>query len=276
MSSAGLTVATPGISVPAGGRSSFATNPYIARPAGRSQSAGAHAEDSDKAVTSDISKLAKEASQKRHFEEGEGDDEEEGTEETDGSDIEDMTVSAKKGKSRQSPAKTSKRESATENYTEADIAIVRADRYERDFPALQNYRSNVASPDDTGAVNLASHEAYLDLVIATQGITSHVVFEYDSGKEYLAKQGVKDFREYDNGWKIPFPRTKSGRFPDKANTTIERVMMVYRRPNGAIVKDDDKDGFGRTCLMGLWGLHTEGALMRCTHFLTDGHSKITG
>ena len=68
----GLTVATPGISVPAGGRSSFATNPFIARPAGRSQSAGAHAEDSDKAVTSDISKLAKEASRKRHFEEGEG------------------------------------------------------------------------------------------------------------------------------------------------------------------------------------------------------------
>ena len=153
---------------------------------------------------------------------------------------------------------------------------MRADRYARDFPALQNYRSNVASPGDTGSVNLASHEAYLNLVTASQGITSRVVFDYANGKEYLKKKGVKDFKEYDNGWKIPLPRTMSGRFPDGANTTIDRIMMVYRRPNGAIVKDDDKDGFGRTCLMGLWGLHTEGALVRCTHFLADGHAKISG
>ena len=113
-------------------------------------------------------------------------------------------------------------------------------------------------------------------MIASPGITSRVVFEYGPGKEYLKKQGVTDFREYDDGWKISFPRTASGRFPDKANTTIDRVMMVYRRPNGAVVRDDDKDGFGRTCLMGLWGLHTEGALMRCTHFLADGQSKISG
>ena len=276
MSSAGLTVATPGLSVPAGGRSSFATNPFIARPAGRSQPAGARSEDSDKAVAADISKLTQEASRKRHLEEGDGEEEDEGTEETDGSDIEDMTVPVKKGKGRQSPAKSSKRESATENYTEADIAIVRADRYTRDFTALQSYCSNVASPGDTGTVNLASQEAYLDSVVASQGITSHVVFEYEPGKEYLKKRGVKDFREYDDGWKVSFPRTTSGRFPDRANTTIGRVMMVYRRPNGTIVWDDDKDGFGRTCLMGLWGLHTEGALVRCTHFLADGHTKISG
>ena len=103
-----------------------------------------------------------------------------------------------------------------------------------------------------------------------------MVFDYESGKEHLKKQGVKDFREYDNSWKIPFPRTQSGRFPDGAYTMINRVMMVYRRPNGAVVKDDDKDGFGCMCLMGLWGLHTEGALVRCTHFLADGHSKISG
>ena len=170
MSSAGLTVATPSLTVPVGGRSSFATNPYIARPAGRSQSAGGSSEDSDKAVASDIAKLAQEASRKRHLEEGDGDDEEEGNEETDGSDIEDMTVPAKKGKGRQSPAKSSKRESATENYTEADIAVVHANRYARNFATLQNYRSNVASPEDTNAVNLASHEAYLDLVTASRAL----------------------------------------------------------------------------------------------------------
>ena len=40
----------------------------------------------------------------------------------------------------------------TENYTEVDIAVVRADRYSRDFPALQSYRNNVALP----ATQLAS------------------------------------------------------------------------------------------------------------------------
>ena len=227
-------------------------------------------------MASDIAKLAQDAGRKRHLEDDDGDDEGEGTEETDGSDIEDMTVPTKKGKNRQSPAKSSKKESATENYTEADIAIVHADRHTRNFPALQNYRSNVASPSDTSSVNLVSHEAYLDLVTATQGITSRVVFDHAGGKEYLKKKGVKDFKAYDDGWKIPLPRTMSGRFPDGANTAIDRIMMVYRRPNGAVVKDDDKDGFGRTCLMGLWGLHTEGALVRCTHFLADGHSKISG
>ena len=72
-----------------------------------------------------------------------------GTEETDGSDIEDMTAAAtQRGKAQQSPAKSSKKESAMENYTEADIAIVRADRYAHDFPAMQNYRNNVALPSD--------------------------------------------------------------------------------------------------------------------------------
>ena len=108
ISSAGLAVATPGLSIPTGGRSSFATNPYIARPAGRSQTAGAPSKDSDEAVASDITKLAQDARRKRHLEEDDGDDEEEGTEETDGSDIEDMTVPVKKGKGKQSPAKSSK------------------------------------------------------------------------------------------------------------------------------------------------------------------------
>ena len=52
--------------------------------------------------------------------------------------------------------------------------------------------------------------------------------------------------------------------------------MVYRRPNGVLVKDDDKDGLGRTCLLGLWGLHSEWALTRCTHDSADRRSKVIG
>ena len=276
ISSAGLAVMTPGLITSVGGQSSFATNPYSARPAGRSQAAGAPSKDSDEAVESDIAKLARDARHKHHLEEDDGEEEEEGADETDGSDIEDMTASARKGKTRQSPMKSTRKESVTENYTEADIAIVRADRHSRDFPALQNYRNNVALPSDTTTFNLASHQDYLESVMATQGITSGIVFDQEGGREYLKRKGVKDFKLYDNSWKIPLPRTVSGRFPDGTSTVIEKVMMVYRRPNGVVVRDDDKDGFGRTCLMGLWGLHTEGALIRCSHNGTDGKSKTIG
>ena len=61
----------------------------------------------------DIAKLAQDVGCKRQFKEDDGDEEEEGAEDTDGSDIEDMTVPTRKGKSRQSPAKSSKKESAT-------------------------------------------------------------------------------------------------------------------------------------------------------------------
>ena len=271
ISSAGLSVTTPGLGTSVGGQSSFTTNPYSTHPAGHSQTAGVPSKDSDETVESDLTRLARDAGCKHHFEEDDGDEDEEGAEESDGSDNDDMTASARKGKSRQSPAKTTKRESVTENYTEADIAIVPTDRHARDFPALQNYRNNVALPSDTTTFNLASHQGYLDSVIATQGITSSVMFDQEGGREYLKWKGVKNFKLYDNGWKYPLPCTISGRFPDVTSTVIDRVMMVYRRLNGVVVKDDDKDGFGRTCLMGLWGLHTEGALIRCTHDRThDG------
>ena len=102
------------------------------------------------------------------------------------------------------------------------------------------------------------------------------MFDQEGGREYLKRKGMKDFKLYDNGWKNPLPCTMSGWFPDGTSTAIEKVMMVYRCPNGVVIKDDDKDEFGRMCLMGLWGLHTEGALMRCTHDGADGKSKIIG
>ena len=139
------------------------------------------------------------------------------------------------------------------NYTEEDIQIVREDRHGNDLAALKNYRNNEAPPASLASFNLDSHQAYLDAVVATGGLTSRVVFNKEAGREYLQKQGVVDFDRYEDGWKTPLPRTSIGRFPDRANTVIERVMMVYKRPNGALVRDDDQDGFGRTCLMGLWG-----------------------
>ena len=260
--SAGLAVAAPSAGADPGGRSSFALNPFGGLRSAHPHPSGSTSKDDDKKVDADLAQLAQEVTCKRHFE-GDG----EGEEDDDGSDVEDMTVPQKKGKSsRQSPAKTGgKRESSTLAYTEEDIGIMRMDRYGKDLPLLINYRSNEAPPASIDGVNLDGHGDYLDAVIKTGGITSRVVFGKAEGKEYLKGQGVKNFGRYNDGWKTPLPRTTTGRFPDRANTAIEKVMLVYRRPNGAVVRDDDADGFGRTCLMGLWGLHSERAFTRCTH-----------
>ena len=269
--SAGLAVATSRTGADPGGRSSFALNPFGALPAAHSHPSGSTSKDDDAKVNADISQLAQEVTRKRHLE-GDG----EGEEDNDGSDVEDMTVPQKRGKSSwQSPAKLGgKSESSTLAYTEEDISIVRMDRYGKDLPLLINYRNNEAPPASIDGVNLDGHGAYLDAVIRTGSITSHVVFEKAEGKEYLKGQGVKSFTRYNDGWKIPLPRTTTGRFPDRANTAIEKVMLVYKRPNGVVVRDDDADGFGCTCLMGLWGLHSERALTRCTHNSADGRYKL--
>ena len=97
---AGLTVAVPGAGTSLGGRSFFATNPYSARPAGHSQTAGTPTKDDDEAVDAKLSHLAQDVGQKHQHEGDDGDSDGEGTEETDGSDIEDMTApSVRKGKS---------------------------------------------------------------------------------------------------------------------------------------------------------------------------------
>ena len=234
--SAGLAVAAPSTGADPGGRSSFALNPFGGLRAARSHPSGSTSKDDDTKVDADLAQLAQEVTRKRHFE-GDG----EGEEDDDGSDVEDMTVPQKRGKSsRQSPAKTGgKSESSTLAYTEEDIGIVRMDRYGKDLPLLINYRSNEAPPASIDGVNLDGHGDYLDAVIKTGGITSRVVFGKAEGKEYLKGQGVKNFSRYNDGWKTPLPRTTTGRFPDRANTAIERVMLVYRRPNGAVVRDDD-------------------------------------
>ena len=135
---AGLTVAVPGVSTSLSGRSFFATNPYSSCSTGHSQTAGVPSKGDDEAVDTKLSQIAQDVGHKRQHNGDDGDDGDgEGTEETDGSDIEDMTASsAWKGKSRQSPTKSMKKESTTENYTKADIAKVRADRYAKDFPDL--------------------------------------------------------------------------------------------------------------------------------------------
>ena len=134
--SAGLAVATPSTGADPGGRSSFALNPFGALPAACWHPSGSTSKDDDAKVDTDISQLSQEITRKRHLE-GDG----KGKEDDDGSDVEDMTVPQKRGKSsQQSPAKSGgKSESSTLAYTEEDISIMRVDRYGKDLPLLINY-----------------------------------------------------------------------------------------------------------------------------------------
>ena len=55
---------------------------------------------------------------------------------------------------------------------------------------------------------------------------------------------------------------------------IVYVMVIVARPSGQNIANNDPDSFGRTCLMGLWGLHTEKALQRCCNTCSDGVNRI--
>ena len=64
-------------------------------------------------------------------------------------------------------------------------------------------------------------------------------------------------------------------FPDKEVVGILYVMVKVANPSGQNIANDDADGFGHTCLMGLWGLHMEQALQRCRKTCADGVNRIT-
>ena len=51
-------------------------------------------------------------------------------------------------------------------------------------------------------------------------------------------------------------------------------MVIVARPSSQNITDNDPDRFGHTCLMGLWGLHTEKALVQCRKMCLDGVNRI--
>ena len=81
---------------------------------------------------------------------------------------------------------------------------------------------------------------------------------------------------YDQGMLMPLPMVPGSKwFPDKEVIAIVYVMVIVARPNGQNITDNDPDGFGHTCLMGLWGLHTEKVLQWCRKTCSDRVNRIT-
>ena len=97
----------------------------------------------------------------------------------------------------------------------------------------------------------------------------------EAGHEYFTGRNISTTL-YDQGLLTPLPAVPgSQQFPDKEVMAIGYVMVVVACPSSQNVANDDPNRFGRTCLMGLWGLQTKKALQHCHKMCSDGVNRIT-
>ena len=136
------------------------------------------------------------------------------------------------------------------------------------------YHRNYLSDEDKMTFNLKGHSKYLDLILAQPGIAQDVVFMKEAGRLYFQNHGICTTL-YDQGVLIPLPTIPgSQQFPDRGVVAVIYIMVIVACPNGQNITDDDPDGFVHTCLMGLWGLHTEKVLQCCCKTCGDGINKV--
>ena len=141
---------------------------------------------------------------------------------------------------------------------------------------MRDYHRNYLTVVDQKMFNLKNHSKYLDIILARPGIMQDVVFTVEKGQAYFAETRRVLTDLYDQGLLTPLPASPgSKRFLDREVMAVIYVMVIVARPSSQNIADNDPDGFGHTCLMGLWGLHTEKALQRCSKTCSDGESQIT-
>ena len=251
------------------GRTDFLTNPIQA----------SHLGDLDEEVDANLKRLAGSVTRKHtpgskrtHKEDIDDDDE---AEDSDGSMFEDldnpMPAPPKRSGKAKSPAK-----SGLVCWLPEEVDIVHQNRYQKDRPEMIEYCQNYLSDVDQGKFNLKNHSKYLQIIMSKPSITQDVVFTKEKGRAYFAEKRKALTDLYDQGLLSPLPPVPGSKwFPDKEAVAIEYVMVIVACPNSQNIADDDPDGFGHTCLMGLWGLHTEKALVRCRKTCLDGVTIIT-
>ena len=252
-----------------GGRSDFLTNAFQA----------GNLTDLDEDLDEDLRKMAGDVSCKqiagtKHVHDEDINEDEEG-DDGDGSMFEDLdeplpTPVKRPGKAK-SPAK-----SGPMNWLPAEVDIVRQNRYAMDRPEMRDYRRNYLSPVDQKTFNLRNHSKYLDIILAKPGIIQDVVFTVEKGRAYFAQMHKVSTDLYDQGVLTPLPASPSSKwFPDKEVVAVIYIMVIVAHPSSQNIADNNPDGFGRTCLMGLWGLHTEKVLKRCRKTCSDRVNRIT-
>ena len=141
---------------------------------------------------------------------------------------------------------------------------------------MRDYHRNYLTAVNQKTFNLKNHSKYLDIILAKPSITQDVVFTVEKGRAYFAETCKVPTDLYNQGVLMPLHALPSSKwFPDMNVVAIIYIMVIVARPSGQNIADNDPDSFGHTCLMGLWGLHTEKALQRCRKTCSDGVNQIT-
>ena len=157
------------------------------------------------------------------------------------------------------------------NWLPAEVDIVRQNRYAMDQSEMRDYRRNYLMAVDQKTFNLKNHSKDLDIILAKPGIMQDVVFTVEKGQVYFTEMHKAPTDLYDQGVLMPLPASPSSkRFPDKEVVAVIYVMVIVAHPSSQNIADKNPDGFGCTCLMGLWGLHTEKVLQQCRKTCSDG------
>ena len=187
-------------------------------------------------------------------------DEDEEGDDGNGSMFEDLDEPQPTSTKRPGKAKTPAK-SGPMNWPPAEVDVVCQNRYAVDRPEMRDYHCNYLTVVDQKTFNLKNHSNYLDIILARPGITHDVVFTVEKGRKYFAKTHRVLLDLYDQGVLTPLP-TSPGLdwFLDKEVIAVVYIMVIVACPSCQNIADNDPDGFGRTCLMGLWDLHTEKAL----------------
>ena len=161
------------------------------------------------------------------------------------------------------------------NWPPAEVDIMHQNRYAMDRSVMRDYRRHYLIVVDRKTFNLKNHSKYLDIILVMPGITQDVVFTVEKWRVYFAEMHKVPTNPYDQGVLMPLPASPGSKwFLDKEVVAIIYIMVIVACPNGQNIADNDPDGFGCTCLMGLWGLHTEKVLQQCRKTCSDGVNQI--
>ena len=236
-------------------------------------------EESEARLYEDLSKMARDVSHKqmagsKHVHDEDIDEDEE-AEDGDSSMFEDLDeplpAPTKRSGKAKSPAK-----SGPLSWPPAEVDGVCQNRYAVDRPKMRDYCQNYLSETNQKTFNLKNHSKYLDIILSKPSITQDVVFMPEAGQAYFAEKHKVPTDLYYQGLLMPLPAVPgSKRFPYKEVMAIAYIMVIVAHPSGQNIANDDLDGFDHTCLMGLWGLHTEKVLQWCRKTCTNRVNQIT-
>ena len=160
--------------------------------------------------------------------------------------------------------------SSPDQWSTSDVDTVRQLQYKADFQHFRDYRDEKISLANKKSINTVNHSAYLATAHkAPNTVIARCVFSVANYQAVLQKQGG-DVAKFDQEAKYFKKGASRSRAPDTEKVPIDRVMLVCQHEDGRDVVYSDPDGFGCPGTMGLWDLHSPGALARGKMILDSG------